>query len=358
MDKILQRGDTIVNPKRVACTVVLFFFLAGCARSESEIATMTAAAWTPTPPPTPTATPVPYDLTVHIADEAGSPLAGVSIVMTESGSEEPIQTDASGAYTWTNVRGPTVNLSVSEPGYVSAAQPVTLERGLTEMALILQRDPLGLLAADACATGERLVYIEDFQDGKAQGWNNMTAGAELAADNGWSIAAEETGDQVGLFTGPHEGIDQLEGMTFEDFVWRLNVRARGSDGFSFLNLKWVPSPEGGTRYPIQWGTNALLDVTRLQMPTPGHFSVAQSTFRAQDDQWYYLELSVFQGLIQVWLDGEKLVEYQDPQPLPAGMISLEAHAPNDGNTTYAFDDLAVCELSGPFTTTMYKPPAE
>ena len=347
-----------MNSKCLVCTTAIFVLLAGCAPSAQEIATMTAAAWTPTPVATLTPTPVPYDLTVHIADEAGTPLAGVSIILPESGSNEPVQTDASGQYTWTGLRGPSISLTASAQGYVPAVQPVILEVGSTEMALILQRDPLGLLAADACAPNEKLLYIEDFQDGKAQGWNNLTAGAEFGAQSGWSIAAEETGDQVALFTGGHEGLDQLEGMTFEDFVWRLNVRARGSDGFSFLNLKWVPAPEGGTRYPIQWGTNALLDVTRLQMPAPGHFSVAQSTFRATDDQWYYLELSVYEGLIQVWLDGEKLVEYQDPQPLPAGMISLEAHAPNDANTTYSFDDLSVCELSAPFATSMYKAPAE
>ena len=61
-------------------------------------------------------------------------------------------------------------------------------------------------------------------------------------------------------------------------------------------------------------------------------------------------------MVQVWIDGKKLIEYQDPQPLPAGMISLEAHAPQDPNTMYYFDDLSVCELSAPFTTSLYKPP--
>jgi hypothetical protein len=345
-----------VKPIRTFCVVLMILLLTGCGLSQEEIATMTAAAWTPTPAPTPTATPIPYDLTVHFADEGGSPLVGASIVLPESGSDNPVQTDASGAYTWTNLRGPSVSLTVTAPGYVPVVQAVTLERGPTEMALILQRDPFGLLPADACASGEKLLYTEDYQDGEAQGWRNMTAAAKFGAQNGWSIADKGDGNLVAAFAGGHEDLDDLEGQTFDNFVWRLKIQAQGTDGFSFINLKHAPKPGGETRYPVQWGASALMALTRLDLPDVGHFEVAKSTLRVKQGQWYYAELSAYQGLIQVWVDGEKLMEYQDPQPLPAGMISLEAHAPKDPNTTYFFDDLSVCELSAPFATSMYKAP--
>jgi len=344
-----------VNTRRTACTITLFMLLAGCGPSSEQIATMTAAAWTPTPVPTPTATPIPYDLTVHIADESGAPLVGASIVMPQSGSPEPIVIDASGQYTWTNVQGPTASLSVTAPGYFPAAQAVTLERGQTEMALVLQRDPVGLAAADACAPEEKLLYIEDFQDGKAEGWQNMTAAAEFGAQNGWALAQQEEGNWVAAFTGGHEGIDDLQGMTFENFVWRLRIRAQGTDGFSFINLKHSPKQGGETRYPVQWGVTPLMSLTRLDVPDVGHFPVSTSSLRVKEGQWYYAELSVYQGVIQIWVDGKQVIEYEDPQPLPAGMISLEAHAPNDLNTSYYFDDLSVCELSAPFATSLYKP---
>lgn len=347
-----------MKPRRTACTIAIFILLAGCGPSAQQITTMTAAAWTPTPAPTPTATPIPYDLTVHIADEGGAPLTGASVVLLESGSNQPIQIDASGQYTWTNLQGPEVNLSVSAPGYHPAVQPVTLERGSTEMALILQRDPLGLLAADACAPDEKLLYMEDFQDGKAQGWQHITAATDFGAQNGWGVVQKEEGNQVAAFTGGHEDLDDLQGMTFDNFAWRLRIQAQGRDGFSFINLKHAPKPGGETRYPIQWGTTPFMTLTRLDIPDVGHFPVGNSSLRVKEGQWYYAEVSVYQGLIQVWVDGRKLIEYQDPQPLPAGMISLEAHAPNDPNTAYYFDDLSVCELSAPFATSMYKPPAQ
>jgi hypothetical protein len=93
----------------------------------------------------------------------------------------------------------------------------------------------------------------------------------------------------------------------------------------------------------------------LDFPDVGHFDVARGNLRAKQGQWYYAEISHYQGQVQVWVDGKMQVEYVDPQPLPPGMISMEAHAPNDPNTVYYFDDLAVCELSAPFTTSLYAP---
>jgi hypothetical protein len=342
----------------LALAILLALLLSSCGPTAAEIATMTAAAWTPTPPPTPTATPIPYDLTVHIADESGAPVPGASIVIMESGSDRPVQVDASGVYTWNGLPGAVANLEVTAPGYFPVMQSLTLERGPTEMALILSQDPFGLLPADACAADEKLLYIEDFQDGKAQGWPNLTAAVEFNAQNGWAIGPKEEGNEVAAFAGPHEDLADLDDFVFDNFVWRLRVQTQGTDGFSFLDLRRAPKEGGETRYTVQWGASPLLALARLDFPDVGHFDVATSTLQLIQGQWYYLEMSYFQGLVQVWVDGEKILEYQDPQPMPPGTISLEAHVPNDPNTAYYFDDLSVCELSAPFATTMYTPPAE
>ena len=46
----------------------------------------------------------------------------------------------------------------------STEATATLERGLNEVVITLERDPYGVLLADACADGETLRYLEDFQD--------------------------------------------------------------------------------------------------------------------------------------------------------------------------------------------------
>lgn len=345
-----------MKARQIVCIAASLLLTAGCGPSAEEMAAMTAAAWTPTPPPTPTATPIPYDLTVHVTDASGAPITAASIVLPEAGSKKPVQMDASGQNTWTNLNGPTANLQVSAPGYFPALQTVTLERGPTEMSITLERDPNGLLAVDACAPDEKLLYTEDFQDGEAQGWRNITAATDLGEQNGWSIVQMLGDNMAAVFTGGHENLDDLQGMSFENFTWRLRIKAHGRDGFSFINLKHAPKQGGETRYPIQWGTQPFMALTRLDFPEAGHVPVSTSNLRMKDGRWYYVEISVYQGSIQVWVDGKKAIDYTDPQPLPAGMISLEAHAPKDPNTAYYFDDLSVCELTAPFSTSLYKAP--
>jgi hypothetical protein len=176
-----------MRTRQIVCMAALLFLVLGCGPSPEQIATMTAAAWTPTPAPTATPTPIPYGLTVHVTDESGAGV-GATIVLLESGSDAPVRTDASGTYTWPSVNGPSGNLEVTAPGYHAASQPVTLERGPNELAVMLQRDPLGLAAAEACGPDEKLRYIEDFQDSKAQGWQNITAAVDFGAKNGWGDA--------------------------------------------------------------------------------------------------------------------------------------------------------------------------
>jgi hypothetical protein len=341
------------------CGILLALLLSSCGPSAEQIATMTASAWTPTPPPptpTPTATPVPYGLTAIITDESGAPIPAASIVLPQSGSEDPVQADEAGKFTWPNLPGPDVSLKASAPGYLPGEQSGSVDRGTSELAVVLKRDAFGLLPADACASGEKLLYIEDFQDGKAQGWRKITGAVEFGAKNGWMLGPMEQGNNAVYFTGIYHDLDALQDLTFDNLVWRLKVMTTGKDGSSSINLKLShPTPEGGTRYVIGWGADVELDLTRMQLPDVGAFSVGQSKFKATEGQWYYVEFSDYQGHVQVWIDGKQEIDYQDPKPIGPGIISLEVNILKDPQTMYAFDNLSVCELTAPFSTSIYKP---
>lgn len=344
---------------------VLIVLLAACGPPPEEVATLTASAWTPTPlptstpPPTPTSTPIPFDLTVTVTDEVGSPIAGASVVFPESGNGKPVQTDGEGKFTWTNLVGEAATIQVSAQGYFSADQSATLQRGTNEVIVQLKSDPFGLLPSKACAAGEKFLYAEDFQDGKGQGWQNITAATDFAAQNGWSIATTGDGNTALFFSTKTvaDVSDRLQDFLFENAVWRLKVRETAPanvEGFSFLNWKQAPASGGETRYPFQIGVNLLADLTRLQ-PEAGHFSVGRSNLRQKSDAWYFFEISAYDGVIEVWVDGKNLITYHDPQPLPAGTIGIEVHIFKDADVTFTYDDFSVCELSAPFTSNV--PPA-
>jgi hypothetical protein len=232
---------------------------------------------------------------------------------------------------------------------------VTLQRGPNDVVIKLKADPFGLLPSKACAADEKLLYAEDFQDGKAQGWQNVTAATDFAVQNNWGIAPMEDGNLALNFSTKvaAENGDQLQNFSFENAVWRLKVReagTAGTQGFSFLNWKQAPAPGGETRYPVQIGVGVMTDLTRLQQPDVGHFSVGRSNLQLKQGTWYFFEISAYNGLIEVWADGKKLVSYQDPKPLPAGTIGLEVHLFKDAEVTFSYDDFSVCELSAPFAS--------
>jgi hypothetical protein len=335
---------------------ILALLMAGCGAPTTPAPTPTPT-FTPTPPPTPTdtptptATPIPYDLNVTITDTDGNPVAGAELDLSIAGAAQgtTMKTDNAGLASWTNLPGEAVTLVSRAQGYLPGQAAQTIIRGKNEVQLKLERDPFGLLPSQACGEGETLLYIEDFQDGKAQGWQNVTATIDFAAQNGWSLTSLEEGNPTLTFSKIPEGADRLQDQTFDNAVWRLKVRVDGSQGFSFLNWRQAPAQGGETRYPLQWGDGGvMMALTRLEMPGPGHFPVVNTQLSMQQNRWYYMEISTYQGETQVWVDGRSLVVYKDPKPLPPGTIGLEAHTPNGIPSTWYFDDLAVCQLSAPF----------
>jgi hypothetical protein len=76
------------------------------------------------------------------------------------------------------------------------------------------------------------------------------------------------------------------------------------------------------------------------------------------DRWYFFELSTYQGVTELWVDGGRLTSYTDPQPLPGGTIGLETHMFENAETVFYFDDIVVCELSAPFESSYTSEPSQ
>jgi hypothetical protein len=331
--------------------IVLLLFLNGCGPSAEQISTMTASAWTPTPPPTatptstPTATPVPYDLTVTVADETGAPIAGASIVFTESGDGTPKMANEQGQYSWNNLAGEMASLAISAQGYISATQSTTLQRGLNEVKVTLVRDPFGLLPSTSCAPGQKVLYLEDFQDGQSQGWLEISAGLD-GMPNGWSIVDENGNKFLTHANAPSGGGSLLGDYTFDNFVWHLKFKVVGKDSEMFLMWRLTnPGPEA-KRYIAFMNARQRPFMVRFSGGTA--MNTAEASVIPNEDQWYNFDVAYFDGTHQVWMDGMKIMEYKDPQPYPAGMIGFETHLDQSKTTQFFLDDLVVCELTAPY----------
>jgi hypothetical protein len=354
---------------------ILFLLLAACGPSPEQIATMTASAWTPTPKPTATATatftptPFPYDLTVSVVDEANTPIAGASISSPGSGNGEAVTADAEGKYSWTNLPGAGVTLDVTAQGYLPAQQTATLERGPSEISIVLKRDPYGLLPTMACAPGEALHYLDDFQDGEAQGWlgdqNDKSGSRFIGPAPDVEANSVLTFDATKLTPGPDawlgSGYDAGGASFFGDVVWRMHFMVNRSTGPSFNWQEAGPSEFGGqevtgTRYSFNfagspWNTIRLLRTIFGATNPLSDINPVVGTFTQIPEKWHWMEISSFQGHIQMWIDGKQEVEYQDQQPLPPGRIGIFIGPFTEASTTVLyFDNMTVCVLSAPFTS--------
>jgi hypothetical protein len=212
-------------------------------------------------------------------------------------------------------------------------------------------DPYVVPPSQACLDGERLLYLEDFQDGKAQGWPEI----EYKAQN-WEIVADQNGSGNLLVQNPGI-IGSMIFYTekyFGDGVYRIDFMRIGDPQPTFV---WHSNTEP---FESELGTITDSDYSIGFMHHGAHF--VRYTFPVQDttlldipievttDIWHKIEISTFDGLLQVWLDGEKLLAYQDPKPLPEGTISIGLGDSMVEDSMVYYDNLLVCELTAPFVS--------
>ena len=351
---------------RLLVPSVLLLLMIACGPSPEQIATMTASAWTPTPVPptvTPSPTPVPYDLTVSVVDATSAPIAGASITFPESGSGEAVAADAAGKYSWANLPGSTVTLNVTAQGYLPATQSATLERGPSAISVVMERDPYGLLPSTACAVGENLLYMEDFQDRQTDLGHGTSDGGKPTP---LGSAVDEAGNTV-LIHDPAQGGDVTTSLNanangvfyeFGEAVWRMRFMMTQETNWSARWNSARPVEFGGITtsgsvYMINFNVNRHLYINRgiwdasgqrvFNLGNPG---LLDMVFILEPNAWHYLEISTFQGRVQLWLDGESIADEVDGMPLPPGSFEIGG---GDSGIMY-FDAISVCELSAPFTS--------
>jgi hypothetical protein len=348
--------------KHLLLFTVILLLVAGCGPSEEEIMAMTVAAYTPTPtntPIPPTPTPLPFDVTLTIADEDGKPIAKAEVLLAELAEDEEqgsLKTDDLGKVSWMNLPGETLLLNVTAQGYHSLEKQLTIQRGENDITLNLMRDPNAILPSEACLPGETVYLIEDFEDGLAQGWNEITAAMQFNAQNGWSLETDENGNDYLTASGGIHAADSFQYWMQEmspigNAVWRMNITYTGTANQDDIFLNWRHSwHDGDWRYIVQFGKQVLLEMSRLEHPQTGHFSVVRTGKVIKQDDWHFFELGTYEDTTTLWVDGKRLANYTDPQPLIPGTFGLEVHLFEESDTVFAFDNFVVCEITGPFET--------
>jgi hypothetical protein len=293
---------------------------------------------------------VPYDVSLVVTGEENAPIIGAYVVLEEVGDETGTQiTDEVGQAFWYNLPGETVSLSISSQGYFPLDMTESVDRGINQIMVALERDPHGLLPSEACAPGEKLLYIEDFQDGEAQGWQEIEFRAQ-----GWDLGPhpDSPGDKVVLALGTTESWVNLQGFTFENAVARIQLMP---EGLVTSGIRWylVEEPYEFQGDTIEWSSYDVffeldgINIHRGQSPRRS-VQLLGSRKILRGSAWHNIEIITYDGKLEFWVDGARLLVYQDPRPLPGGALNLWVNQSTDDRSVVYFDDISVCELTAPY----------
>ena len=320
------------------CKYLIVFLLLGtvvvaCGPSPEAIATMTASAWTPTPEPTLTPIPLPFDLTVSLLDEDGETVFfNAAVSATE---HEEVLADASGQAMLMNLPGPDVEVLVTAQGHEPLTENVTLERGMNEITFTLTVDPIQVNPATACDEGQTLLYIEDFEDGFAQGWDGISrpryAFEEIEGRGTVLTFSEENTEGTGT---PIEA-----GKEFGNFVWKWDTY---NDNDLFLHIH----EKDDRKYLIRFQPGGE-GIQIIHQEGPDHKASAYRGFN--NFEWTSVAIAFYDNALEFYINDELYVALDDPEPIPSGELMMHFTEPG---AKASIDNMVICELTEP-----YVPPA-
>ena len=321
--------------KKFLCWMMIFLFsitfISACGPSEEAIATMTASAWTPTPEPTLTPTPLPYDLEVTLQGESGeSVFYGAYVTITE---QEEVMAGETGKAVLMNLPGPEVEVSIIAQGYNPHTETVTLERGMNAITLTLIADPLQVNPATACQEGQKVLYIEDFEDKLTQEMVGITRPIfdyEEVEERGTVLTYSEENTNI-------TGTPIKPGTDFGNFVWKFDTF---NENALYLNIHQKEGDEGA--YMIHFIPS---DVGVMIFRMEGSEAVNTPNKRFIEIEWTNLAIAFFDNAVEVYVNNELYMALDDPDPLPPGGIYLEI---GRGGSAVSFDNMVICELTEPY----------
>jgi hypothetical protein len=303
--------------------------LGGCGPSEEAIATMTASAWTPTPEPTLTPTPMPFDLDVMLQGEDGESVFYDAVVAATE--HEDVMANADGKVELLNLPGPEVEVSVTAQGYVPTTETVTLERGKNTKTVTLSADPLQINPATACQEGQQVLYIEDFEDGFAQGWDGISRPKYTFDDvEGRGKVLTFSADNTEPSGTPIE-----PGTEFGNMVWKWDVKNENDLFIHFHEkedqkylIRFQPGGEG---------------IQIIHQDGPEHKA---SAYRGMNDkEWTSIAIAYFGNSLEFWINGELYLALDDPDAITAGGLMM--HFTQVGSPA-SLDNMVICSLDAPY----------
>ncbi len=339
---VLQLGGAIIRFMGTVLRWPLLFAsgvlsLAACGQTE--------VAATPRPPPTPetsaslvltpTAPPTPTQTLTGNAAPSPSPIPAPTPTLVPSPTQTlTANTAPSPTPTPTPTPAPTPNLIPSPTlGTVPTPSPTSGPSLLSEAcvstngaASLTTLTESGPIAQPVVQTtqGETVLYQEDFESGRAEGWGT---------EDPWDVVQDNQGNWT--LRGQGHTWARYTGDAWGDYTLKLRLKlVRGN-----IHLNYRIS--GCTRYFIGFSDAGLSLSKTFPCDSHPHLQSAESTHPL--GRWYDIEIVGKGSDLSVYVDGELKLSYTDPEPLTFGSIAFETW---DDSEAY-IDDIVVTGQAPP-----------
>ena len=319
--------------------VVLILMLTACGSSTQKVETMptSEAAVSPTEPALPS-----YELKVMVADQDGSPISWSTGIIQISGKDVSMEADDSGQIAWNNLAGATGTLTVSAQGYKPTQQSLSLVQGSNELSVKMEIDPLQLNPAKVCSPDQKIIYVEDFEDGQAQYMENLV-------EPKWDLVSLEDNGMVLSANSPGGSAEAMVNSVFSNAVWLFDIKTSGVIDVDFL---WHVSEvdEGPTaglyRYNIAYQPGEILELDFERPGEKGKLVESESPVM-EEDAWRTFAIAYYNGGISIWVDGEKAMNVEHVPPIEKGIFGFQVNPGTEAEIF--FDNIIVCGLNEPYT---------
>ena len=138
------------------------------------------------------------------------------------------------------------NQVVSWPGDSEVSNSPILVVDDDGEGVIPERDPNSEYPSVPCGVGEKLLYLEDFQDDEVQGWPEIESRTQ-----GWNLIPDpdSEGNVFARFSSDKSDTQIFyQDGTFEDAVWRISVMSQGKP--EFIAFYWHANPNIWQLYDV------------------------------------------------------------------------------------------------------------
>ena len=179
-------------------------------------------------------------------------------------------------------------------------------------------------------------YSNDFESGDLAGWQNY--------EGSWNVSD-------GAYHGSGNGKSILESMSFSDFIYEVDICVNEATNWGGPVLR-VTEPGAGLESYMGYCVNLNVqeNAVWLSRHTNNWQHVANWPYDLEFNQTYHLRIVAEGPVITVYLDGEELGSYTDPDPYLEGYVGFRSYG-----TSLTMDNMSVRALGDKAPTITQEP---